>query len=199
MSTLPKKRYTPQEYLEIDRKAERKSQYFDGEVFMMAGESPRHNLIVANLLRELGNQLKGRRCTAYASELRTKVDPSGLYTYPDISVICDEPRFDDEGRDTVLNPTLIIEVLSESTEAYDRGAKFGQYRKIDSLRQYILVEQERAHIEIYTRQPEDHWVLADFEALETEAPLESIDCRLRLAEVYDKVRFQEAGDKATTG
>jgi len=199
MSTIPKKRYTPQEYLEIDRKAERKSQFFEGEIFMMAGASARHNLIVANLLASLVGQLRGRRCTAYASELRTKVDPSGLYTYPDISVICDEPRFDDERHDTVLNPTLIIEVLSGSTEAYDRGAKFGQYRKIESLRQYVLVEQERAHIEIYTRQPDGHWVLADVEGPEAEARLESIDCRLRLAEVYDKVRFQEADGKPAPG
>jgi Uma2 family endonuclease len=192
MSTLPKKRYTPQEYLALDRKAERKSEYFDGEIFLMAGASPTHNLIVANLLRELGNQLKGRRCTVYASELRTKVDRTGLYTYPDASVVCEEPHFDDDQRDTILNPTVIIEVLSESTQANDRGAKFGHYRKIDSLQEYVLIEQDRPHIELYTRQTDGHWMLADFDGLETAVPLEAIDCRLHLAEVYDKVQFNDS-------
>ncbi|HEY2881152.1 MAG TPA: Uma2 family endonuclease [Pirellulales bacterium] len=193
MSTLPTKRYTLQEYLALDRKAERKSEYFQGEIFQMAGASFAHNLIVANLLRELGNQLKGRNCIVVPSELRTKVDRTGLYTYPDALVVCDEPQFDDEHRDTILNPTLIVEVLSDSTEGYDRGAKFGHYRKIESLQQYVLIEQNRQHFEVYTRQPDDNWLLSEFEGAEATASLSAIDCRLKLVEVYEKVTFEAAG------
>jgi Uma2 family endonuclease len=195
MSTLPKQRLTPQEYLAIERKAERKSEYFDGEMFLMAGASAAHNLIVANLLGELRNQLKGHRCTVYASELRTKVDRTGLYTYPDALVVCEEPQFDDSHFDTVLNPTLIVEVLSESTHPYDRGAMFGNYRKLESLQEYILIEQDRPHIELYTRQADGNWLLADFDGLEAVAPLPAIGCNLALAEIYDKVKFGESPNR----
>jgi len=146
-----------------------------------------HHLIVTNVLRELSLQLKGRPCTTYPSDMRVKVSPTGLYTYPDITVVCGEARFEDNQQDTLLNPTLIVEVLSESTEAYDRGGKFAHYRKLASLMEYVLITQTKPHIEPYVRQPDNRWLLAEADSLSDTIHLPSIDCHLALAEVYDKV------------
>ena len=139
MSSLPKARFTPEEYLALERQAEYRSEFFHGEIFAMAGASREHNLIAGNVSRELGNQLKGRPCETYQSDMRVKVSDTGLYTYPDVVVACGELAFEDDEVDTLLNPTLLIEVLSESTESYDRGKKFGYYRTIQSLAEYLLV------------------------------------------------------------
>ena len=139
MSSQIQKHYTPEEYLALERQAQYKSEYYAGEIFAMAGASRWHNLIVTNVLRELSLQLKGRPCTTYPSAMRVKISPTGLYTYPDVTVVCGAARFEDTQQDTLLNPTLIVEVLSESTEAYDRGGKFAHYRKLNSLLEYVLI------------------------------------------------------------
>jgi Uma2 family endonuclease len=187
MSSHAQQRYTPEEYLTLESQAQCKSAYYAGEIFATAGASRWHNLIVTNVLRELSLQLKGRPCTTYPSDMRVKVSPTGLYTYPDVTVVCGEARFEDNQQDTLLNPTLIVEVLSESTEAYDRGGKFANYRKLSSLMEYVLITQTKPHIEHYVRQSDNRWLLSEADSLQDSLHLPSIDCHLALAEVYDKV------------
>jgi Uma2 family endonuclease len=187
MSSQAQQHYTREEYLALERQAQCKSEYYAGEIFAMAGASRWHNLIVTNVLRELSLQLKGRPCTTYPSDMRVKVSPAGLYTYPDVTVVCGAAQFEDNQQDTLLNPTLIVEVLSESTEAYDRGGKFAHYRKLASLVEYVLITQTKPHIEHYVRQPDNRWLLAEADSLHDALHLPSIDCHLALAEVYDKV------------
>jgi Uma2 family endonuclease len=189
MSSQPKLRYTPEEYLALERKAEYKSEYFAGEIFAMAGASERHNLIAGNVFAILHAQFRGRPCRVYMSDMRVKVSPTGLYTYPDVVALCGEPQFDDEQKDTLLNPTVVIEVLSSSTEAYDRGGKFGHYRKIASLEEYVLIAQEEPHIEHYVRQPRNHWLLSEASGLQDTIQLSSVNCTLTLSDVYEKVEF----------
>lgn len=205
MTALRKLYLTPQEYLELERSAEFKSEYHDGEVFAMAGASPRHTIIVANTTYVLVGALKKRACTVHNADLRIKVRASGLYTYPDVVVICDKPRFDDPREDTVLNPALIVEVLSPSTEAYDRGAKFRHYRSIGSLTDYLLISQDRALIEHYVRQPDEaagepgsRWLLTAWQGLENVAHIASLGIDLPLAEVYDKLDWPDEESGATT-
>jgi Uma2 family endonuclease len=187
MSSQPKAYITPEEYLAIERKAEYKSEYFNGEMFAMAGASEQHATIVANVMYLLVGQLKGRPCKAYASDLRVRISPTGLYTYPDVVVVCGEPQFADDQKDTLLNPTLIVEVLSESTKDYDRGEKFEHYRTLTSLSEYVLIAQDKYHVEHFVRQPDNRWLLSETNRLEDTIHLSSIACDLALAEVYDKV------------
>src|SRR6266536_964720 len=149
MTTRPDVRLTPEEYLRIERDAEWKSEYIDGEMFAMAGASPRHVFIVANLAGELRNQLREGPSVVASADLRVATDRRRHYTYPDVVVVCDAPQFVDENRDTVTNPTMIAEVLSDSTEKYDRGAKFERYRTVPTLSEYLLVSQDRIHVELY--------------------------------------------------
>jgi len=187
MPLSPKTQLSPEDYLALERSADYKSEYLNGEMFAMTGASEAHNLIVANIIRELGIQLKRRPCKVYPSDMRVKVDPTGLYTYPDVTVVCGPTRFDDKYKDTLLNPTILIEVLSESTEGYDRGRKFEHYRKLDSLTDYLLIAQNRPHVERHHRQSNDQWLLTETDNLKTSVQLDSIDCVLALAEIYDKV------------
>jgi Uma2 family endonuclease len=147
-------------------------------------------LIVANLLRELGSQLKGRPCKAYPSDMRVKIPGGQHYLYPDVIVVCGQSQFEDERKDTLLNPTLVIEVLSKSTEAYDRGDKFATYRKLDSLQECVLVSQERCLVEVFRRQPEALWLLSSHDDPKQVVSLPSIQCTLALSEVYDKVEIR---------
>ena len=192
MSLRPKPYLSPEDYLALERSAEFKSEYFDGEIFAMAGASESHNLIVINTIRELSIQLKKRPCKVYANDMRVRVSPTGLFTYPDVMVVCGQAQFDDSHLDTLLNPTLIVEVLSDSTEAYDRGRKFEHYRKLESLAEYVLITQHRPHVESYRRQPDQRWVFAESDGLDSRLPLDAIDCELVLAEIYDKVEFPGA-------
>ena len=189
-----KVRITPQEYLRRERAAEFKSEFFDGEIFAMSGGSPPHSLIKTNLVCELCNRLKGHSCTAYDSDLRIKVDATGLYTYPDASVICGSLEFDEEDkqRHTVINPTLIAEVLSPTTEAYDRGKKFNHYRRILSLREFLLVSQDEARIERFLRNADGTWTLTEASGLDAILHLPSLGIDLSLNEVYAKVDFAQA-------
>lgn len=189
MSSQPQLRYTPEEYLMRERQAEYKSEYLAGEIFAMSGASERHNLIAGNIFAAFHAQLRGRPCRAYVNDMRVKVSTTGLYTYPDVVALCGEPQFDDEQKDTLLNPTVIVEVLSPSTEAYDRGGKFGHYRKLASLAEYVLVSQEESHIEHYVRQPDNQWLLSEASGLQEAVQLPSINCTLALSEVYEKVTF----------
>ncbi len=183
---------TPEDYLIIEREAEYKSEYFAGEIFAMAGASERHVSIVANLMYLLVGQLKGRPCKTYANDMRLNVSPTGLYTYPDIIVVCGDLLFADEQRDTLLNPTVLIEVLSESTEAYDRGKKFAHYRTLLSLSDYLLIAQDQPRIEHFVRQPDHRWLFSASERLHDVVDIASLECELPLTDVYDKVDI--AGD-----
>jgi Uma2 family endonuclease len=191
MTASPDVRLTPEEYLRIERDAEWKSDYIDGEMFAMSGASPRHVLITGNLTRELGNELRGGPCGVYPADLRVATDRRRHYTYPDIVVACDPLHFLDDRKDTITNPTLIVEVLSESTEKYDRGAKSERYRAVATLAEYLLVAQDRIHIELYTRQPDGGWVLREWNDPAAEIDLTSLQCRLKVAEIYAKVTFDE--------
>jgi Uma2 family endonuclease len=182
-------RLTVADYLRLEREAEFRSEYFDGEMFAMAGGTRAHSLIACNLLGELRNALKSTKCVAYNSDLRIKVEATGLLTYPDVSIACGEQRFLDETEDTLLNPIVLIEVLSDSTEAYDRGKKFEHYRQIPSCREYLLVSQKEARIEQFVRQPNGDWTLKEAAGLSGEIELNSLGIALRLAEVFAKVQF----------
>lgn len=192
MQAATKVGLSPEDYLTLERRSEAKHEYRDGEMIPMVGASRRHNLIVANLVRELSQQLKGRPCEVYPPDMRVKVDSTGLYTYPDVAVVCGEPRFEDAEVDTLLNPTLLVEVLSESTAEYDRGTKFAHYRKLDSLREYVIVSQRECLVEHYVRQPDGQWLFSEVAQLETSIDLPSIDCNLPLGEIYDKVNWGDS-------
>lgn len=191
MSSLPRTRLTPAEYLAAERRAAFKSEYVYGEVFAMSGASLRHSLIATNIAAELRQSLKGRDCTVHVSDLRVK-NPDDNYFYPDVVVVCGEPVYADEHRDTVLNPRVIIEVLSDSTQDYDRGGKFAQYRKLPSLQTYLVVAQATPHVEHHTRQADGRWLLSETTDLTAVLTLDAIGCRLPPAEIYDKVIFDAA-------
>ena len=179
---------TPEEYLAFERKATTKHEYHAGQIVAMSGASREHNLITGNVFSGLYNQLIDGACETYASEMRVKTPEIDSYTYPDIVVVCDEPRFEDDVFDTLLNPLVLIEVLSPSTEAYDRGEKFSYYRQIASLKEYVLVSQDKMSIEHYLRQGEQ-WLLTVFHTAEEVLPLVSIDCELPLKHVYRRIEF----------
>lgn len=190
----PKSRYTAEEYLALERKAEYKSEFVNGMIVGSAGATRQHNLIAGNVFGEVRAQLRGRTCEVYMSDIRVKVDPTGLYTYPDVVVACGDIRFEDEHVDTLLNPTLIVEVLSPSTEAYDRGEKFAHYRRLETLQEYVLVSQDKVRIESYVRQGAQ-WLLSEASGGDEMVRLESIGCGLVLRDVYDKVRFEESTEE----
>jgi Uma2 family endonuclease len=189
MASDPKQRLTTEEYLAFERQSETKNDYLDGEIFAMTGASRIHNLISGNIFGEIRAQLRGRPgrpCEVYMEAMRVWA-PSELFTYPDVVVVCGERRFHDSEFDTLLNPTLIFEVLSPSTEAYNRGIKSARYRAIPSLAEYLLVAQDRVQVEHYVRQASDRWLLEELSELEQTLELPSIGCRLSLAEVYEQV------------
>ena len=193
MSTVQKKRYTPSEYLALDRAAEFKSEYLRGEIFAMAGASVQHCRIATNLVARTDEQLRETQCQAFGSDLRVKVSQTGLYTYPDTTIACGELQFEDQTADTLLNPKVIFEVLSESTEAYDRGKKFDHYRQVPSLTEYVLVSQTEPLVERFVRQPDHSWRLTVFKGPQAVLELETIPGRLPLAAVYAKVSFEAEG------
>jgi Uma2 family endonuclease len=183
------------EYLAFERVNETKHEFVDGEVFAMTGASENHNLICLNLFRVLGNQLLEGPCKVYPSDMRVKVEATRLYTYPDVSVVCDDPQFADNEFDTLLNPLVIIEVLSPSTDGYDRGRKFQNYRLMSTLQEYLLVSQDTARIEHYIRQENGEWLLSDVIGLDGQLKLPSIECSLLMSDVYRKVTFEVEDDK----
>jgi Uma2 family endonuclease len=189
MASQPKPTCTPEEYVELERAAEFKSEYIDGYIVAMVGASEPHNLIVTNTVRELSAQLKARDCRVYSNDMRVDLRERKLFAYPDVVVVCGEPEFGDDRRDNLRNPIVIIEVLSQSTEGYDRGLKFIKYRRIETLKEYLLVAQDLALIEHYSRQPSGDWLMSEANGLDAIVRLGAIECELRLVEVYDKVGF----------
>lgn len=181
-------RLTPQEYLERERKAETKSEYHGGVVVAMGGASKEHYRITVNITGELHMQLKGKLCEPFAADMRVRVPECNRYYYPDVVVVCEEPQFEDAELDTLLNPTLILEVLSDSTEAIDRGEKLDCYQTLPSLQAYLLVAQNRPHIGIYRRQ-ENGWLYSTTQGLESVVSLDAIGCKLRLVDVYGRIQF----------
>ena len=192
MSSAAQRRYTEAAYLAFDRASEIKHEFYRGEIFAMSGASLQHNRITFNLSGCLYGQLKDRDCEAFANDMRVRVQTTTLYTYPDISITCNQPRFLDGDLDTLLNPQVVIEVLSDSTEKYDRGKKFEMYRTIPSLREYVLVSQDRAHIDRFALNEQGQWVLNDATGLDTVIELSTVGCRLLLSEIYAKVEFPPA-------
>jgi Uma2 family endonuclease len=189
MSAQAQPRLTPEQYLDAERSAELRHEYYDGHIYAMSGGSYQHGQIIGNLTGELRTALTTRTCSVVPNDLRLRVSPDGLYTYPDVIVICGDPRFADDRRDTLLNPALIVEVLSPSTEAYDRGFKSAQYRTVESLEEYALVSQVEPRVEVFRRQPGGRWLLSEAVGFEAVCHFESLDCAIPLAEIYARVTF----------
>jgi Uma2 family endonuclease len=187
MSTQLDNYLTPEEYLALERSAEQKSEYVDGAAFAMSGASLRHNTIVANVIAELVQQLKGRNCRVLPSDMKVRMPDSRRFFYPDVSVVRGEPQFHDGRGDVLLNPTLIVEVLSESTAAFDRGDKFQAYQQLESLKEYLLISQDKNVVEQYVRQTREVWSYTATVGLESSLFLPSIECTLSLGATYDKV------------
>jgi Uma2 family endonuclease len=190
--TNPVQRLSEAEYLKIERAAELKSEFYEGEMFTTSGGTRWHSLVAANTIRALGNALAQGNCVVFDSNMRVKVEATGLYAYPDVSVACENPRFVDNEMDTLVNPTFLVEVLSESTEAYDRGKKAEHYRQILSLREYVLVSQNGPRVEQYIRQENGDWLLRDTVGIKSELKLVSLNISIPLAEVFSKVQFETA-------
>lgn len=187
MAVQAEQHFSIEEYLAAERLAESKSEYWNGLIVAMSGASRSHNIIVVNIAAELRMQLKGRDCEVYAGDMRLRIPSTNFYTYPDVVVVCGQPEFEDSEMDTLLNPTLVVEVLSKSTEDYDRGRKSAYYRSLESLSEYLLVPQDQRPVEQYQRQASHRWMLTQIDDRRSALNLPSIDCRLSLAEVYDKV------------
>ena len=187
MSVHPKPRLSAEDYLAWERRQETRHEYFDGETDAMTGASREHNLVCGNTFSALHAQLRGRPCKVYNNEMRVKVSETGMYTYPDIVAACAEPQFEDSEVDTLLNPVLIIEVLSDSTEQYDRGAKFRHYRTLPSLRDYLLVAQTECRVEHDVREASNSWLLTDYRSLDDRIDLASVGCGLLLRDMYERV------------
>lgn len=190
MSARPKPRITPEEYLDLERTAEGRSEYLAGEMFLMSGGTREHTQIATNISAEITFFFKDKPCVIYPFNMRTKVAQTGLYTYPDIVAVCGEAAFEDENLDTLVNPTLIIEVLSESTESYDRGRKFAHYRSIKSLREYVLVSQWECWVERFLRREDGSWAYSECTDPGGSLELTSIACAIPLSTVYHKVDFE---------
>jgi Uma2 family endonuclease len=193
MTAQPLRQLSFEDWLAIERAAEdQRSEFVAGEVFAMTGATEQHNLIVANVVAGLHAQLKGKPCRVYPSDLKVRIEADDVGTYPDAMVICGERAFHDDRRDVVTNPTLIVEVLSDSSEAYDRGDKFAHYRKLPSLKAYLLLSQNRMQAELFVRQPDDTWQFTALVGAEDRIPLAAVDAELTLGELYDKVEFTAA-------
>jgi len=182
---------SPEQYLAQERRAEFKSEYVNGEIFAMAGAGREHNQISSNIVASLSAQLLDKPCSVYASDMKVKIDKAHKYTYPDIVSACDPQRFEDGFTDVLLNPSLIIEILSDSTEAYDRGLKFLHYQRLESLREYLLVSQKTCQVEKYERQADKLWVYSEFHDLGDIVTLNTLNCSIALNDIYRKVEFKE--------
>ncbi len=190
MSTQPKPYVTPEQYLEIERAAKYKSEYYDGEMFPVAFATLNHARLSGNLLRSLGNQLHDRSCEALGSDVRVQTQLNGPYFYPDIVVFCGKPRLADSWNDMITDATVIIEILSPSTQDYDRGFKFEQYRRLPSLADYLVIAQDRVYLEYNTRQRDGSWLMREVSDRDTVIHLPSIDCSFRVEEAYSRVEFE---------
>lgn len=189
MSTAENRFIPPEEYLKIERASEFRHEYRNGEMIAKLGGSRAHNLIAGNISTRFWEQFAGRHCEAYVADMRVKVNSKALYAYPDVVTACD-PQFEDEELDTLINPRVIVEVLSKSTEDYDRGTKFEMYRRLPSLQDYVLVSQDKMHVEQFQRQPDGRWILEEFDSPERTLAFETSNCILQVADIYTKVSFE---------
>ncbi len=189
MAVHPETFISEDDYLRREIEAEYRSEYFNGEIFAMSGGSEAYALITLNVAATLRAALRGKSCRVYATDLRVRVSPTGLYTYPDVIAVCGERKFYEKQKDTLLNPTVIVEVLSKSTQGYDRGQKFEHYRALDSLQEYITIAQDRVHVEHYARQNDNRWLLTEMNALDTVLHLPSLGCEILLTDVYEDIEL----------
>lgn len=187
MSAVPQLKYlTPEEYLAIERQAEDKSEYVDGVIYAMAGGSPEHNLVSANILTLINVHLWESPCRVYTSDMKVRVPSNRKYLYPDVTVVCEKPQFADDEKDVLLNPLLLVEVLSKSTQGYDKEKKFLYYQEIDSFGEYLLVAQDQPVVQHYVKQLDGSWIYKKIEGLEQSVELATINCRLKLKDIYLK-------------
>ena len=189
MNAVPEPYYTLDDYFALEESGEGKHEYFQGRIFAMTGATGTHNLITANVIASLHPQLRGKKCKVYPGDLRVEVEATGLYTYPDVSVICGPLQYVGTRRDTITNPTLLVEVLSPGTESYDRGKKFQHYRALETLRDYLLIAQDATRVEHYTRRNDHQWLLTEYTTLDQSVPLDAIAGALPLAAIYEEVEF----------
>jgi Uma2 family endonuclease len=194
------RRYTIAEYLDLERKADGRHEYHDGEILAMSGGSLEQSLITANIVGELRNALKGKPCRVAESNLRVRIARQGRYVYPDALVFCGAPKFDpeDDQRHTLINPRVIIEVLSPSTEAYDRGDKFTQYRQIEAFEEYILISQDRPNVESWLRQPDGAWSIQNYASLDSSGKVRCLGIEIPMAEIYAGIEWPAPTSDATT-
>jgi len=199
--SFEQRRYTAEEYLRLENDSTERHEFRDGQIIAMAGGTYEHSLIAANVVRELGNRLKKGPCRVLESNLRIRMGRSVLYSYPDASVICGPPQFDllDPGRMTMKNPHVVIEVLSPTTEAYDRGEKFDRYRQIESLEEYVLVAQDRPSVQTFLRQSDGTWLFTSANGLDASTKIHCLDVELPLAEVYAGIDFQKTMSQPAGG
>lgn len=187
--------YTPDEYLAFERASDAKHEYLDGQIYAMAGASPTHNQICFNAIVAVGSQIMDSSCIGYTSDQKIRTDPMDLFSYPDLTIVCGDPIFHDEQKDVILNPTVIIEVLSPRTETYDRSTKLDRYQNIRTLTDYILISQNRPCVEHYARQKgKRQWLFTIETSLEAEIKITSIKCKLKLADIYNRVKFPSTKD-----
>lgn len=190
MNAQPYEYVSLQQYFDLEETSDLKHEYYRGAIYAMTGATARHNVIIANIIGLLHSQLRRSARRVFPSDLRLKIEQTGLYTYPDISVICGTIQFDAGRQDAVTNPIVLVEVLSARTENYDRGKKFEHYRTLETLQEYIVVAQDRAHIEQYIRQDEHRWLLVDFFTPDQVVRVDTIKCKLPLADVYEYITFE---------
>lgn len=192
MAGAPIPRLTPEQYLEIEREADIKSEYINGEMFMMSGGSIPCSYIPMNLAEALGAHLRTRGCRMASSDLKVRVSPAGPFFYPDLTIICGQPQAADDHQDIVLNPVAIFDVMSKSSEAFDRGQKFAQYRRIDTLRDYVLISQTEPRVEVFSRLTNGKWTLAEFVGLEATCQIPGVDAEIVLGDIYRDISFAPA-------
>ncbi len=188
MSSLPKHRYSAEEYLAIERETEYKREFVAGEIFAMGGASPKHGLIAGNTAGELRNRLRETNCQVYTADLRIQAEADRAYLYPDVVVVCGRPEYRDSRRDTVTNPLVIVEVLSPTTRNYDRGDKFAHYRRLDSLREYILIDQDTCHVEHFVRK-QGIWEFSESDDIQGNLVIPALDITIALKEIYAKLEY----------
>lgn len=181
--------FTHQEYLDYEETATYRSEYREGHIYMMAGGSDTHNLVSSNIFAEIRQKIRGRKCRAYISDMKVFVKSSDFFTYPDVMALCGEPNFVQGRNDVITNPSVIFEVLSKSTQTYDRSGKFELYKGLESLQQYVLIEQKKVWVESYTRQPDQSWTLDVYSSLEDVLPLPTIETELPITYIYEQVEF----------
>ncbi|WP_293313473.1 Uma2 family endonuclease [Pedobacter sp. UBA5917] len=184
-----KRRYTVEEYLEMEKESTEKHEYFQGDIFAMSGAGFKHNILFSNIFLAVGNKLKGKSCNIFGSDMRMNIPENTLFTYPDISIYCDDVKHIDIDEETFILPTVIIEILSPSTKNYDRGKKFNLYKDIPSLKEYIMIDSESVSVEAYYINEEKEWILNDYKEISDTFTLVSMGFDVALADIYERVRF----------